>query len=309
MLSRPPLRVVFIGTNASLSTSALMRVMLQEQVVAVVESAPHRYQASRFKRVRKEVSEARKLRYGQVFLSWLARYNQLPYLFYHPTRQAELLDLIQRVHADVICVVTMNQLLKPEVFTVPPLGAINVHPSLLPQYRGPNPLFWQYYYGDINAGVTVHQIDVGADTGDILQQASFAIPLGASLKSQMPTYQRSTNNLLTQALRDLRGGFAEPTPQPKQEELVLAPRVKPGEVQVDWQGWSLERTWHLLRGFEGGLGLLPPAGRFRRWIVGEMQAGASSRLSPGTIGSDAEGKFVQHSQGKIRLEVRWQLRP
>lgn len=283
--------------------------MLQEQVVAVVESAPYKYQPSKLKRVRKEVSEARKLRYGQVFLSWLARYQQLPYLFYYPARQAELLELIGRVHADVICVVTMNQLLKPEVFTVPPLGAINVHPSLLPQYRGPNPLFWQYYYGDLQAGVTVHQIDAGADTGDILQQASFDIPLGASLKSQMPHYQRLTNNLLTQALRDLRGGFAEPKAQPEQEGLVTAPRLKPAEGQIDWQGWSLERTWHVLRGFEGGLGLLPPAGHFRRWVIGEIQADASSRLSPGSIGSDAEGKFVQHPQGKIRLDVRWQLRP
>lgn len=309
MLSRPPLRVVFIGTNAALSTSALTRVMLQEQVVAVVESAPHKYQPTRFKRVRKEVSEARKLRYGQVFLSWLARYNQLPYLFYYPTRQAELIDLVQRVHADVICVVTMNQLLKPEVFTLPPLGAINVHPSLLPQYRGANPLFWQYYHYDVHAGVTVHQIDAGADTGDILQQASFEIPLGASLKSQMPHYQRLTNNLLTQALRDLRGGFAEPKAQPEQEGLIPAPRITAGEVRVDWQGWSLERTWHLLRGVQGGLGLLPPAGRFRRWVVGEMQAGASSQLAAGNIGTDAAGQFVQHPEGKIRLDVRWQLRP
>lgn len=309
MLSRPPLRVVFIGTNAALSTNALARVMLQEQVVAVVESAPYKYQPSRFKRVRKEVSEARKLRYGQVFLSWLARYQQLPYLFYYPARQAELLDLIQRVHADVICVVTMNQLLKPEVFTVPPLGAINVHPSLLPQYRGPNPLFWQYYHKDLQAGVTVHQIDAGADTGDILQQGSFEIPLGASLKSQMPQYQRLTNNLLTQALRDLRGGFAEPVPQPEQEGVVIAPRMKAGDVQVDWEGWSLERTWHLLRGFEGGLGLLPPAGRFRRWVVGGMQAGATSRVKLGNLGQDSDGQFVQHKQGKIRLDVRWQLRP
>ena len=283
--------------------------MLQEQVVAVVESAPHKYQPTRLKRVRKEVSEARKLRYGQVFLSWLARYNQLPYLFYYPARQADLLELIQQLHADVICVVTMNQLLKPELFTVPPLGAINVHPSLLPQYRGPNPLFWQYYYGDLHAGVSVHQIDVGADTGDILRQASFEIPLGASLTHQMPHYQRLTNKLLTQALRDLRGGFAEPTVQPEQDGLITAPRIKAGEVGIDWQSWSLERTWHLLRGFQGGLGLLPPAGRFRHWVIGEMHAGATSRLTPGNIGSDADGQFVQHPQGKIRLDVRWQWRP
>ncbi|MEM6430433.1 MAG: formyltransferase family protein [Deinococcota bacterium] len=309
VLSRPPLRVVFIGTNTPMSTSALMRVMLQEEVVAVVESAPFRYQPSRLKRIRKELSEARRLRYGQVFLSWLARYKQLPYLFYYPARQAELYDLVERVQADVICVVTMNSLLKPEVFNLPRLGAINVHPSLLPQYRGANPFFWQYYYMDLQGGVTVHQIDAGMDTGAIFEQEELQIPLGMPLKQHLSACENLTNTLLTRTLSNLRGGYADPKSQPEGEALVRAKKVKPGEVAIDWESWPLERAWHLLRGFQGALGLLPPAGRFRRWQVGEMAAGERSRTPLGQLGRDRNGQFVQHAEGKIRLDVRWQMRP
>ncbi len=294
-----------------MSISALTRVMLQEEVVAVVESAPFRYQPSRLKRIRKEVSEARRLRYGQVFLSWLARYKQLPYLFYYPARQAELYDLVERARADVICVVTMNSLLKPKVFNLPRLGTINVHPSLLPQYRGANPFAWQYYYMDLQGGVTVHQIDAGMDTGAIFEQEALEIPLGMPLKQQLSAYESLTNTLLTRTLSNLRGGYAAPKPQAEVDSatLVQANRVKPGDLKIDWETWPLERAWHLLRGFQGGLGLLPPAGCFRRWQVGEMVSGERSRTPIGQLGRDRHGQFVQHAAGKIRLDVRWQMRP
>lgn len=74
---------------------------------------------------------------------------------------------------DVILVAAFQQILKPAVLDMPRLGCINVHPSLLPRYRGPAPFYWMRRNGERVAGVTVHYMDEGIDTGDIIAQETF----------------------------------------------------------------------------------------------------------------------------------------
>jgi methionyl-tRNA formyltransferase/RimJ/RimL family protein N-acetyltransferase len=69
-------------------------------------------------------------------------------------------------------------LLPAEVFTAPPMGSFNIHPSLLPDYRGGLPIFWQVFDGHQESGITLHHIDAGIDTGAIVSQRHFEIPCG-----------------------------------------------------------------------------------------------------------------------------------
>lgn len=81
---------------------------------------------------------------------------------------------------DVICVACFSQRIPRVILDLPRLGCINVHPSLLPVHRGPMPLFWTLREGSKQTGVTIHCMDEGMDTGDILAQRVIDVPDGIS---------------------------------------------------------------------------------------------------------------------------------
>lgn len=85
---------------------------------------------------------------------------------------AETLDRLRAYAPDVLVVVNFDQILQPPAITIPRLGAINIHPSLLPDLRGPCPVFWALAEGRTTSGATVHRIeDARIDAGSILRQA------------------------------------------------------------------------------------------------------------------------------------------
>ena len=86
-------------------------------------------------------------------------------------RDGEARERIAQEHPDVIVVVAYGRILQEEILSLPPLGCVNVHASLLPRHRGAAPIQWTILSGDREAGVTTMQMDVGLDTGDILMQS------------------------------------------------------------------------------------------------------------------------------------------
>jgi methionyl-tRNA formyltransferase len=134
---------------------------------------------------------------------------------------------------DLLVIYGFNWILPPEVFQVPRLGAINVHTSLLPRYRGPAPVLWAIRNGDPDIGVTVHRVDEGVDTGLILAQQG-GVPLDEEITPEQlrarlgPVIQE----LLATALARVASG--EPgQPQPA-VGLCHAGLMEPGFSQVDW---------------------------------------------------------------------------
>ena len=76
---------------------------------------------------------------------------------------------------DLILVATFDQKIPPEIMKIPRLGAVNIHPSLLPQYRGPCPTHWAVIHGEKETGITFHQVTEGYDLGEILYQRRIEI--------------------------------------------------------------------------------------------------------------------------------------
>ncbi len=87
----------------------------------------------------------------------------------------ESVETLRRLAPDVIVVAAYGQILKGTVLSLPPLGCINVHASLLPRHRGPDPIRWTFLKGDRETGVTIMLMDEGVDTGPILVQRSIAL--------------------------------------------------------------------------------------------------------------------------------------
>ncbi len=119
--------------------------------------------------------------------------------------------------------------LPPELLAVPPLGCLNVHPSLLPVGRGPEPVFWTLRRGERRTGATVHLMDAGFDTGPIVARAEVAVPEGVRAPELEARLMALGGRLVVEALAGLAVGTTVPTPQ----EDALATRA-PVPAAADW---------------------------------------------------------------------------
>ena len=122
---------------------------------------------------------------------------------------------------------------------MPPLGILNVHPSLLPAGRGAEPVFWTLRRGEHLTGVTVHRMDAGFDSGPIVAQDAMAVPEGIRAPDLEQELMTRGGRLLTAALPELAAGTLRPRPQPK-EGVTHAPVPTP----ADWTIMSsLPAVW------------------------------------------------------------------
>jgi methionyl-tRNA formyltransferase len=117
------------------------------------------------------------------------------------------LERLTRVYEpDVGLCAGYTWLLPPELLSIPRLGVVNCHPSLLPRHRGPFPIAWAIREGDAELGMTVHLMDERFDTGSILAQGSRPLPVGTSIDGFGPTLQELGAALLPDALKRLLAG-------------------------------------------------------------------------------------------------------
>ena len=128
-------------------------------------------------------------------------------------RDAEAIEEIRKMEPDVIVVVAFGQIIPKEILDMPKYGCINVHASLLPKYRGAAPIQWAVIDGEKESGVTTMMMDVGLDTGDMLEQK--AIPLdeketGGSLFDKLSALGGS---MILSTLKGLEDGTITRTPQ------------------------------------------------------------------------------------------------
>jgi len=125
------------------------------------------------------------------------------------------------------------------------LGAIGVHPSLLPRHRGPNPYFWAIDSGDAETGVSVHRLSAEYDQGDVLH----AVAMGVGDRDAWQL-ARALDRPSLRALRDVVAAFARGEPPrgaPQDESLVTwAPEPEGELLRVDWS-WPTERVLRRIR--------------------------------------------------------------
>jgi methionyl-tRNA formyltransferase len=116
---------------------------------------------------------------------------------------------------DVIAVSCFPKILPPSLLNLPKLGALNLHPSLLPKYRGPEPLFWQFRNGETRTGVTLHFMNERPDTGDILLQTEAPFADGITGAEAERLCALAGSRLMGEGVKLLSGGNP---PRQKQNE-------------------------------------------------------------------------------------------
>ena len=134
---------------------------------------------------------------------------------YQPVRarDAEFVEIIRGINPDVIAVVAFGQILPKDILDIPKYGCINVHASLLPEYRGAAPIQWAVIDGKEETGVTIQLMDVGVDTGDILNVSIRKLDEKETGGSLFDKLSEDGAKLLVETLDGLLAGTVTRTPQ------------------------------------------------------------------------------------------------
>lgn len=148
-------------------------------------------------------------------------------------KDEETLTKLKDSQGDVFVVVAYGQILPPEVLKMPRLGCINVHASLLPEYRGAAPIQWCLYDGKTETGVTTMLMDEGLDTGDILLQASTPISLLTTYPELSQKLALMGADLLLETLDKWEKGEITPIPQDN-NKATYAPLIRKEDYLINW---------------------------------------------------------------------------
>jgi methionyl-tRNA formyltransferase len=148
-------------------------------------------------------------------------------------RSPELLSQVRDLAPDLLVVAAYGQILPRELLDLPRIMPINVHGSMLPEYRGAAPIQWAIIQGDTETGITIMKMDAGLDTGPILLQKTLIIGPEETFGELYERMAGLGAILLVQALDELHKGTLKPIPQPE-EGISYAPPIKPEMARLDW---------------------------------------------------------------------------
>ncbi|MBD1559174.1 methionyl-tRNA formyltransferase [Vibrio sp. S9_S30] len=137
------------------------------------------------------------------------------------------------LNADIMVVVAYGMLLPQAVLDTPRLGCINVHGSILPRWRGAAPIQRSVWAGDAEAGVTIMQMDIGLDTGDMLKVASLPIEATDTSASMYDKLAVLGPKALVDCLVDISNGNAQPIKQ-DDEHATYAKKLSKEEARINW---------------------------------------------------------------------------
>ena len=195
---------------------------------------------------------------------------------------------------DVVCVACWNRIIPSRVLGIPRLGFLNVHPSLLPSYRGPYPLFWQFRAGETSTGVTVHWMDAGLDTGDIGGQRKLHFADGIGGAEAEALCASSGGDLLAELLAKLKRGEATRRPQPAGGSYFPAPSA---------EDFALDARWHPRQAFNFMRGTAEWGVPFRLETHGSVQwlSDALEWREEAPLERPAKGRVWAHFRGGALL--------
>lgn len=218
-MSTTPLNIIFAGTPA-FAAIALEYLMQSSHRIIAVYTQPDK-------------PAGRGLNVLQSPVKMLALDAELP--IYQPSSlcHPETQQILTELHADIMVVAAYGLLLPAAVLAIPRLGCINIHPSLLPRWRGAAPIQRSILAGDVVTGITIMQMDQDLDTGPLLVQHQYAM----NEEETSDTLHHTLAKMGAQALIEALDGISQKTLQPIPQEAALAtyaPKIRKEEALLDW---------------------------------------------------------------------------
>jgi len=218
------LHILFMGTP-QFACLSLKRLVREGEVIGVV-TQPDR-----------PSGRGRKLTACPV--KRLAQKEGIP--IYQPIRvsQPSFVHQLKRIAPDLIVSAAFGQVLPPEILSIPKICCINLHPSLLPRYRGPAPIPWTIIRGERETGVTIQKMEEKVDRGAIILQRKIPINLSDTAKDLEEKLALLGADLLVEAIKKIKQNSVQYIVQNK-AEASYAPKIRKEDGRIDWTKPSLE---------------------------------------------------------------------
>lgn len=182
------------------------------------------------------------LQHTLVHLGWQ---NQIPVYEIRQLQSPMVAQYLAAGEADVAIVACFPWRIPESLLAVPRHGFLNLHPSLLPELRGPYPLFWAFRLGLPQTGVTVHQMDPRFDTGPIALQKALVLPDGINGRDADRLLADAGSSLLVQAVGQLASGSLQLIPQTPGGSRYSRPAKADFTIPTTW---SARRAFNFIRG-------------------------------------------------------------
>jgi len=222
----------------------------------------------------------------------------LPLMLPEKVGSGDALEMLRGWQPGLIAVASYGQYIPTPVLQLPRAGVINVHPSLLPRYRGAAPLQWSVANGETISGVTLFRVVKEMDAGDILMQERYPVGPDETAAELSERFAAAGAQLLLKTIDGLEAGTLTPVPQ-DHAAATYAPKIAKADGLVDWRKSSRE-LHNRIRGFQPW-----PGGYFMH--EGRVIKVWRSRPEPGhgpagqVLDLAGEGPLVAAGEGALRL--------
>jgi methionyl-tRNA formyltransferase len=214
-----PLDIVFMGTP-DFAVPALRKLCAGPHAVRLVVTQPDRPKG-RGRKIHPPPVKAAALSLGCEVLQPRS------------IKDPELTARLESIRPDFLVVIAYGHILTKNLLAIPRRGAINIHASILPKYRGPAPIQWAIINGEKETGITAMLMDDGLDTGDILQLARTPISADDTSSTLHDRLSEMAPALLLETLEQFSSGAVQPAPQ--DEALAsYAPLLRKKDGHIDW---------------------------------------------------------------------------
>ena len=204
-------------------------------------------------------------------------------------RSEDALAGLASLAPEVVVVAAYGLFLPPDALGIPPLGCLNIHPSLLPRYRGPSPVVSAILNGDDETGVTIIKLDEGMDSGPILAQARVPIDERETAPDLTHRLFDLGADLLVDTLPGWASGDIQATPQ-DESQATITPLVKKEDGEIDWTD-DAARIARMVRAYQ------PWPGTFTHWDGKQLKILDATSMA----GDAAPGHVVALDDGRIGI--------
>ena len=223
--------------------------------------------------------------------------NRLNLNIFQPTNKSELTEIIKELQPELIITVAYGMIIPQTALDIPRFGSLNIHPSLLPKYRGPSPIITTILKGDKKSGITIIKMTAGMDEGPIL------------LKSELSVNKNETTNSLTLKLADLGSN----------EIVKFIPRWINGDISETSQNCTKATYCKLIKKEDGKINweeptiliermvraFLPWPGTYTFWsgkLLKIIKAEASDiKLNPGKVKVNEKQMFIGTGSTSLKI--------
>ena len=202
----------------------------------------------------------------------------------------EAIAALERIEPDLLLLACLPHVVRRATREIARLGALNIHPSALPLFRGPDPVFWQLRAGVTRAGVTVHVATGAVDAGPVVAQRWLEVRAGIGSEALTAALVRLGARALAETLPDIERRIREAVPQ-DEYDATRQPHARPEDFRLDTT-WTAERAYRFIEGTRG------PATSF---AIGSEEREIVVERAVGFAPAPGDGPAVVRSGGIVSI--------